>query len=73
MSLDDPRPEKYRKMEGYESHVRSVVINFCSKTSMDIPMKYQFRKADVYSVGLDHDHPPRFLPEYWVEEALQVI
>jgi hypothetical protein len=34
--LDDPRPEKYRKMEGYTDFVRNAMVNYCANTSEDL-------------------------------------
>lgn len=38
--LDDPRPDKLRNWQGYEDHVRNSVVNYCSKTSKDLTMRY---------------------------------
>ena len=45
--LDDPRPAKYRKMEGYQDRVRNILINYTAKTSEDLAFKYLHKKANV--------------------------
>ena len=43
--LDDPRPEKYRKMEGYTDFVRNAMVNYCANTSEDLALRYIFPRA----------------------------
>ena len=45
--LDDPRPEKYRKMEGYTDFVRNAMVNYCANTSEDLAFRYIFPRADL--------------------------
>lgn len=46
--LDDPRPEKYRKMEGYTDFVRNAMVNYCANTSEDLAfLRYIFPRADL--------------------------
>lgn len=44
--LEDPRPQKYRNMEGFTDHVRNTMINFCSQSSQDLTLRYIFPAAD---------------------------
>jgi len=45
--LDDPRPDKYRKMEGYTDCVRNAMVNYCANTSEDLALRYIFPRADL--------------------------
>ena len=45
--LEDPRPEKFRKMEGYTDLVRNVMINYCAYSSHDLALRYIFPQADL--------------------------
>ncbi|XP_033727389.1 uncharacterized protein LOC117316737 [Pecten maximus] len=38
--LHDPRPEKYRKMQGYQDRVRNLLINYTAQTSANIAFRY---------------------------------
>ena len=44
--LEDPRPEKFRKMEAYTDLVRNVMINYCAYSSQDPALRYIFPQAD---------------------------
>lgn len=48
--LDDPRPEKFRKMEGYTDYVRNVIVNYCAHTSQDLAFRYIFPRANFQVV-----------------------
>lgn len=48
--LDDPRPEKFRKMEGYTDYVRNVIMNSCDYTSQDLAFRYIFPRANFQVV-----------------------
>ena len=52
----DPRPEKYRNMEGYPDYVYNMTTNFCAETGLDVTMRYNYPKADVQKAQLDHDY-----------------
>ena len=71
-SLDDPRPPKYRRLTGYADHVRSTVLNYCSKSSKDIAIRYLWEKANIQAAALDHDYLKLPFTEYWVDNALSV-
>ena len=45
--LEDPWPEKFRKMEGYIDLVRYVIINYCAYLSQDLVLRYIFLQADL--------------------------
>ncbi|ESO96052.1 hypothetical protein LOTGIDRAFT_160037 [Lottia gigantea] len=47
VSLDDPRPVKYIRMEGYEDHVRNLVLNYCSNHSKDLTFRFLYNKANL--------------------------
>lgn len=48
--LDDPRPKKFRKMEGYTDLVRNVIVNYCAHTSQDLAFRYIFPQANFQIV-----------------------
>lgn len=48
--LDDPRPKKFRKMEGYTDLVRNVIVNYCAHTSQDLAFRYIFPRANFQIV-----------------------
>lgn len=48
--LDDPRPEKFRKMEGYTDLVKNVIVNYCAHTSQDLAFRYIFPRANFQIV-----------------------
>ncbi|MES1923339.1 hypothetical protein MHBO_004900 [Bonamia ostreae] len=45
--LEDPRPEKFRKMEGYTYFVRNVMVNYCAHTSQGLALRYIFPPANL--------------------------
>lgn len=45
--LENPRPEKFRKMEGYTDFVRNVMVNYCAHTSQDLALRYIFPPANL--------------------------
>ena len=45
--LEDPRPEKFCKMEGYTDLVRNVMINYYAYLSQDLTLRYIFPQADL--------------------------
>ena len=45
--LEDPLPEKFRKMVGYTDLVRNVMINYCAYSSHDLALRYIFPQADL--------------------------
>lgn len=45
--LDDPRPQKYRNMAGYNDFVRNQVTNFCAVASSNMSFRYLYQKADI--------------------------
>ena len=47
LCFDDPRPAKYRRMEGYADHVQNVLINYMSTSSTEMAYKYLIPKADL--------------------------
>ena len=71
--LEDPRPMKYRNTPGYNDHVRNVIINYCSRSSKDIALRYIYRKADFQSASLDHDYLQLPFTQYCIDEAIKVI
>ena len=52
----DPRPLKYRNMEGYSDMVNNATINFCARSNLNISMRYGIEKADLAIAQLDHDY-----------------
>ena len=70
--LDDPRPKKYRGMEGYNDHVRNVMVNFCSRSSLDVALRYNYSKADIQSASNDHDYCQHPFLEYWIDQSVTV-
>ncbi|XP_063436162.1 uncharacterized protein LOC134717599 [Mytilus trossulus] len=70
--LEDPRPQKYRNMEGFTDHVRNTMINFCSQSSQDLTLRYIFPAADIQTAQLDHAYLSLPFAEYWVDRALLV-
>lgn len=69
---DDPRPPHMRNMPGYQSHVRSLVINYCATTNSDLSFRYLYRRADLQAAVADHDYLALPFTEYWVDEANKV-
>lgn len=45
--LDYPRPDKYRKMEGYTDCVRNAMANYCANTSANIVLRCIFPRAEL--------------------------
>ena len=45
--LEDPLPEKFRKMVGYTDLVSNVMINYCAYSSHDLALRYIFPQADL--------------------------
>ncbi|XP_074643803.1 uncharacterized protein LOC141915295 isoform X2 [Tubulanus polymorphus] len=72
VSMEDPRPVKYRKSAGYEDYVRGIVLNYCSVSSLDLPIKYKYKKADIKTAAIDHDYLKKTLLEYWVENSIKL-
>ncbi|XP_046542946.1 uncharacterized protein LOC124253250 [Haliotis rubra] len=70
--LEDLRPPKYRRMAGFDDHVRNMMVNFCSATSEDLALRYLHPKADLQTAVKDHDYLDKPFSEYWVDRALQV-
>ncbi|XP_048772140.2 uncharacterized protein LOC125678072 [Ostrea edulis] len=70
--LDDPRPEKFRNVEGMQDRVRNLLINYTSNTSEDIAFRYLYERADLKSAIHDHHYLSLPFTEYWVDKALQV-
>ncbi|XP_052080749.1 uncharacterized protein LOC127718734 [Mytilus californianus] len=70
--LEDPRPQKYRNMEGFTDHVRHTMINFCSQSSQDLTLRYIFPAADIETAQLDHDYLSLPFAEYWVDRTLML-
>ncbi|XP_056005483.1 uncharacterized protein LOC125659233 [Ostrea edulis] len=70
--FDDPRPLKYRCMEGYNDHVRNVLINYMSDSNTEMAFKYLMPKADLQAAVQDHDYLKQPYTEYWIDEALKV-
>ena len=68
----DPRPEKYRNMDGYNALVRSNIINYCAHTNSDLTMRYLYSKADIQAASQDHDYCVLPLTEYLVDRANSV-
>ncbi|XP_078331975.1 uncharacterized protein LOC144625336 isoform X3 [Crassostrea virginica] len=54
--LEDPRPAKYRRNEGYNDFVRSALINYCAHTSQDIALRYNYGSANIQIASMDHDY-----------------
>lgn len=48
--LDYPRPEKFRKMEGYTDLVRNVIVSYCAHRSQDLAFRYIFPRANFQIV-----------------------
>nr|CAB3263320.1 uncharacterized protein LOC108950671 [Phallusia mammillata] len=69
---DDPRPQRFRNMPGYQDFVRSTVINYCSKSSKDISIRHIYGSADLKTATVDHDYFVLPFHEYWVEKSLKV-
>lgn len=72
VNLADPRPLKFRKLAGYNDFVRNNVINYCSRTSHDLAMRYIYPKANLQAAVHDHAYLERSFTEYWVDKGLQV-
>ncbi|XP_046557350.1 uncharacterized protein LOC124266602, partial [Haliotis rubra] len=70
--LEDPRPQKYRQMSGYNDRVRNMMVNYCASASHDIAFKYLHPKADLHTAADDHDYLKKPLTEYMVDSALKV-
>ncbi|XP_046328487.2 uncharacterized protein LOC124112432 [Haliotis rufescens] len=70
--LDDPRPQKYRHMSGYNDHVRNMMTNYCAKSSHNIALRYVHPKADVQTAAEDHHYLKQPFTEYMVDMALKV-
>ncbi|CAC5379387.1 unnamed protein product [Mytilus coruscus] len=70
--LEDPRPQKYRNIEGFTDYVRNTMINFCSQSSQDLTLRYIFTAADIQTAQLDRDYLSLPFAEYWVDRASMV-
>jgi hypothetical protein len=70
--FQDPRPPAFRNCANYTDHVRNTVVNYCSKTSKDLAIRYIWGKADVQTAGSDHDYLHRPLLEQWVDNAQHI-
>ena len=45
LCFDDPRPAKYRRMEGYADHVQNVLINYMSTSSTEMAYKLPYTQS----------------------------
>ncbi|KAK6181859.1 hypothetical protein SNE40_009637 [Patella caerulea] len=70
--FEDPRALKYKKVAGYEDHVRNCTINYCSNFTRDITLRFLFPKADLQAAVLDHDYLDQHFTEYWVDNSVRV-
>ncbi|XP_062598965.1 uncharacterized protein LOC134260414 [Saccostrea cucullata] len=70
--LEDPRPAKYRNMASYNDYVRSVMINYCSSSSMDIALRYNYSKAYMQAASKDHDYLQNPLLEHWIDNSVTI-
>ncbi|XP_014678575.1 PREDICTED: uncharacterized protein LOC106818373, partial [Priapulus caudatus] len=68
---DDPRPEHFRHMSGYNDYVRNAVINYCAESLLDMTMRYLYPKVSLQAAVLDHDYLMLPFTEYWVDRSLQ--
>lgn len=72
LSVDDPRPQKYRNVGGYEDRVRNHVLNMCANTGMDITMRFLYGKADLRAAVHDHHYLRLQFTQYWVDKSVKV-
>lgn len=72
-NLEDPRPNKYRHLEGYNDLVRNSIVNYCARTGQDLAMRYIYPKADLQTAVQDHFYLKRNFTEYWVDEGVKVL
>ena len=67
--LSDPRPAKWRKMEGYNSMVRNATVNYIFMSKKDLAIRYTWPKANLQEAMKDHHYLQRPFAEYWVDQA----
>ncbi|XP_033739376.1 uncharacterized protein LOC117326767 isoform X1 [Pecten maximus] len=70
--MDDPRPERFRGNNGYNSFVRSQVINYCAVSSKDLAFRYLMPKANIQVAARDHDYTTLPMTEHWVDTGTKV-
>lgn len=69
---DDPRPDKYKNMHGYQDHVRREVLGYCTSKGAAITLRYLFEGADLFAAQKDHDYLALPFVEYWIDKMLKV-
>lgn len=69
---DDPRPAKYRKMEGYNDYVRNMVVNYEAKTGHGMAIRYLYEAADLQEAARDHAYTKLPFTEHWVDREVKV-
>ena len=67
--LSDPRPAKYRKMEGYNSFVMNQTVNYLYQSENDLAIRFIWPKADLQEAMKDHDYLKLPFAEYWVDSV----
>lgn len=63
----DPRPAKYRKMEGYQDAVLSKVINYACQEKERIPLLHMVPPANIPAVCHDHDYLKKTPEEHFLD------
>ena len=69
---DDPRPQKFRNMEGYADRFRNIIINYEAETNHNMAMRYLFPTADLQQAVHDHTYTSLPFTEHWVERNVEV-
>ena len=69
---DDPRPAKFRNMNGYEDRFRNMLINYEAKSHHGLAFRYLFPKANLQEAARDHAYTKLPFTEHWVEYEIQV-
>ena len=67
LDLDDPRPPKFRRLAGYQDHVRNCIVNYVSKTGDDLVIRYLYDRAELQAASVDHTYSQLPFLEHWVD------
>jgi hypothetical protein len=69
---DDPRPFKYRKMEGYRDYARNMIINYVAEEQKDPACRYLHKEADLKQAMHDHTYTKLPFVQHWIDDKLKV-
>jgi len=69
---NDPRPLKYRNLEGYNAFVANSITNYCYHSGKHLAFRYLVPKADLQAAVFDHDYTKLPFAQYWVDRANHV-